>query len=587
MKNVIIKNFLNQFKEKFEIIEIEESLIFEQFINYCILNNHIIDSEKSFNEMDTGTAKAIDGVAILVNNKMILNEDDLNQLIQNKSILSVDFIFVQTKSSEHFNDTEVNYFINHVKKFIESDKCTIKELEKFWELRNIIYNNSHLFRKGNPNCIMYYANCSPTTELSEDLNLTIEDGKKNISNTGLVSDNIEFIPLGVKEIQKLYRKIDADLEAQFNFPKNVTFSYDDEKITSAYFGIVEIKEYVKLLLDSETKGIKNVFEDNIRDYLGTEYNEVNKNMKDRLLGDESQLFGILNNGVTIIADDIKPVGEKFNLTNYQVVNGCQTSNVIFENMQDLKDKKIYIPLKLIATQDEDTKNEIIKSTNSQTGLKPEQLDSLNNFHRMLEDFYYSKNSLIKDDNFRIKLYYERRLNQYRNEDIPQTRIINISKQIKSVASMFLDNPHGVSGHYGTVIKKVKDDIFKPNDKPEVYYVSALLLYHVELFFKKNKEYKSVSRMKWHILMVIKHLYSKKDFSNKLDSKEILKVCKSIEKELIKEESANRLIVNAINIINDMIIEKNLDINDRKIFERKETTEKLKQFLLVDTQLKCV
>ena len=81
MKNVIIKNFLKQFKEKFEIEENDEALVFEQFINYCILNNHIIDSEKNFNEMDTGTAKAIDGVAILINNKMILNEEDLMQLI--------------------------------------------------------------------------------------------------------------------------------------------------------------------------------------------------------------------------------------------------------------------------------------------------------------------------------------------------------------------------------------------------------------------------------------------------------------------------------------------------------------------------
>ena len=118
MKNVIIKNFLKQFKEKFEIIENDEALAFEQFINYCILNNHIIDSEKNFNEMDTGTAKAIDGLAILVNNKMIINEEDLRELIRSKSVLSVDFIFVQTKSSEHFNDTEVSYFMKHVKKFI-------------------------------------------------------------------------------------------------------------------------------------------------------------------------------------------------------------------------------------------------------------------------------------------------------------------------------------------------------------------------------------------------------------------------------------------------------------------------------------
>lgn len=580
MKNVIIKNFLKQFKEKFEITEEREEIIFEQFINYCILNNHIIDSEKSFNEMETATAKAIDGISIIVNNKMILNEEDINELVKSKSVLAVDFIFVQSKSAESFKDNEVNYFFTQIQNFISEEKCSIKELEKFWELKNIIYDNSHLFRKGNPNCIMYYATSSGMTEISADLEKTIDDGKKRLSDTGLLSEDIQFHPLGVKEIQRLYRKIDADLEAQFNFPKYVTFSYDDPKITAAYFGLVNINEYVKLLIDNETKGIKNVFEDNIRDYLGSDDNEVNKNMKNRLLSDEPQLFGILNNGVTIVADDIKPVGEKFNLINYQIVNGCQTSNVIFENSKEVSKKDISIPIRIIATTDEETKNEIIKATNSQTGLKPEQLDALNNFHKMLEEFYNSKNDLVnKGSDNNIKLYYERRLNQYRNSAIPQTKIINISKQIKSVTSMFLDNPHGVSGHYGTVIKKVKGDIFQDGNKPEIYYISSLLLYHVEAFFRKNKDFKSLSRMKWHILMTIKYFFTIKDFENKLESKELIKVAEKIEKSLIDETEATDLITRAIDKINQMMVKEDLDIADRKIFERKETTDKLKRFIL--------
>ena len=48
--------------------------------------------------------------------------------------------------------------------------------------------------------------------------------------------------------------------------------------------------------------------------------------------------------------------------------------------------------------------------------------------------------------------------------------------------------------------------------------------------------------------------------------------------------AHSAIVNAINEINGMIEEKNLDISDRKIFERKETTENLKQFLLCNLEV---
>jgi hypothetical protein len=42
----------------------------------------------------------------------------------------------------------------------------------------------------------------------------------------------------------------------------------------------------------------------------------------------SQLFGILNNGITIVTDEIKPVGEKFTLHNYQIPTGLISSVTI-------------------------------------------------------------------------------------------------------------------------------------------------------------------------------------------------------------------------------------------------------------------
>ncbi|WP_052087905.1 AIPR family protein [Paenibacillus wynnii] len=581
MKNPIIKGFLRDFKEKYEIEEKDEDLIFEDFVNYCVLNNHVVDSERNFQELDTGTAKAIDGIAIIVNNKIVLNEEDIKILVQEKQILSVEFIFVQSKTSEKFNDSQVSYFFRHVKQFVCNEECTIPEISKFWELRNIIYANSNLFRKENPKCIMYYATTSPTTQISSDINETINDGKNALLESGFLSDDVKFIPLGVREIQKLYRKIDSDLEATFKFPKNVTFPYEGSKIKSAYFGLVEIQEYMNLLLDSETNGVKNVFDDNIRDYLGIDNNDVNKNMHDCLKSSNAQLFGILNNGITIVADEIKPVGEKFTLHNYQIVNGCQTSNVIFETYNYLEQKNISIPLKIIATVDENTKNEIVKSTNSQTGLKPEQLDALNNFHKMLEEFYKSQHAVYKD----LQLYYERRSNQYRNKDITQTKIINIPKQIKTVTSMFLDNPHGVSGHYGTVARKVKDEIFKENDKLEPYFVSSILFYRVEAFFRKNKEYKEFTRMKWHILMTIKYIIVEDNkFSPKLNSSEIQKLSLSILRKLRDEDTTNTLIIKSIEAIKTMIEEEGLEFEDRKLFERKETTDKLKTFIIQNHSL---
>ncbi len=577
MKNAIVKSFLKDFQFKFEILDQSEELIFEEFINYCILNNHVIDSEKNFQELDTGTAKAFDGIAIIVNNRLIITEEDLNTLIHQNHILSVEFIFVQSKTSEGFKDADVAYFFTNVENFICNENCTIPEIAKFWDIKNIIFENSHLFRKENPKCTLYYATTSPTTNISDDITETIEREISKLKDTGLLSEEIIFNPLGVKQIQKLYRKINSDLEATFRFPKNVTYTYDGEEIQSAYFGLVEINEYIKLLIDEETKGVKNVFDDNIRDFLGLDGNEVNSNMFNRLTSDSSQLFGVLNNGITIVADEIKPVGEKFTLHNYQIVNGCQTSNVIFEAYKDLVEKNISIPLKIIATTDEITKNEIVKATNSQTGLKPEQLDALNTFHKMLEEYYKSQ----QNPNAIISLHYERRSNQYRKDAIPQTKIINVSKQIKTVASMFLDNPHGVSGHYGTVAKKVKDLIFREDDKLEPYLVSSIMFYQIDLFFKKNKCYKMYTKMKWHILMTMRYLiiddYNREksqtlNFSVKLNSNDAQKFSTyTLSKS---EDYINDKINQAITLILQVVDKEALDLDDRKLFERKETTEKL-------------
>ena len=87
-----------------------------------------------------------------------------------------------------------------------------------------------------------------------------------------------------------------------NFDDFSREKFDNEEIKSFLTTIfyesslyIRINEYIKLLIDEETKGVKNVFDDNIRDFLGLDGNEVNSNMFNRLTSDSSQLFGVLNN----------------------------------------------------------------------------------------------------------------------------------------------------------------------------------------------------------------------------------------------------------------------------------------------------
>ena len=62
----------------------------------------------------------------------------------------------------------------------------------------------------------------------------------------------------------------------------------------------------------------------------------------------------------------------------------------------------------------------------------------------------------------------------------------VSKQIKSVSAMFLNNPHGVSGNYGAIVKKVGNKIFNVNDKMILYYTR--FFFHNTIFHFHHKYY---------------------------------------------------------------------------------------------------
>ncbi|MFB9997712.1 AIPR family protein [Providencia rustigianii] len=225
-------------------------------------------------------------------------------------------------------------------------------------------------------------------------------------------------------------------------------------------------------------------------------------MKEQLEGCNYHLFGLLNNGITVICDEAKLNSEELTLVNYQIVNGCQTSNVIFELIDNLGDRKnIFIPVRFIATEDEETKNSIIKGTNSQTSLTQAQLMALSNFQKAIERYYS-----IKQESNRFSIYYERRTEQYRGDDIPKTKIINIPIQIKCVSALFFNLPHEVSGQYGKVEKSTSGLLFE-NEKHlsflNVYYVSGLCWYKVERFVQNHEEGRKFRRARWHIMMLFK------------------------------------------------------------------------------------
>lgn len=486
---------------------------------------------------------------------------DIDLLISLNQTISVKFVLIQTKTSASFDNTEISNLFTFARIYFSDDTsifCT-PEMQKFIELKDYIFSKGSKLKK-NPEVLLYYVTLGSWCN-DLNLNASVSVGKENLKSTNLFSD-IKFIPCGSVEIQSLYRKTKAKLAATFRFEKRITmYSINDEEV--GYCGVLPFKEYKKLILE-DSGAIKPVFEDNIRDYLGPNQ-DVIESICQTILSGNVNAFSMLNNGVTIVASSISIPGDIAAIEDYQIVNGCQTSNILIDNMDVAENiDELIIPVRIIATKDENLKNEITKATNSQTAIKKEQLEALSTFQKNLEEFY-------KTFTAQEALIYERRTGQYRNSDIPKNRIISISTQIKIIAAMFLDEPSAVSGQYGAVVKRFGNKIFKSSDKPVIYYTSALALYKIENLFKTNKIDKKYRRSRYHAMMLFRIVVSKEE-KPRFNQRKMELYCQNILDILNNDYKCEKIYKGIV----DFIISKgqDIDIENRKCFERKETTEYL-------------
>ena len=558
----ITKKFLGEFCRSFELENTEPTVVFEHFCNYCCVNkeNGIVDIKLS--EMTTGSnAQGIDGIAVIVNHKLVTTISEIEFQISNGRYLDVNFILVQAKTSSSFDNKEMLNFTEFTKAFFSDDISEFKtpEIMNFFEMKEYIYDHAEYMTESNPQLSMYYVTTGKWVG-DKTLQKIIDRNKKELKDLNIFSD-IKFVPCGATEIQTLYRNTKNLLSTKFKFEKYIVMFGDEDSESIGYSGVIPFREYRKIIMN-DGDSLKPVFDDNIRDFLGNK-NPINKAIFDTLQDLDVNSFCMLNNGITIIANKVTLTGTTAVLTDYQIVNGCQTSHVLYENRNLDGVDDLLIPIKVIGTTDEDIRNNITKATNSQTSIKPEQLEALSDFQKNLETYYstYGENE---------RLYYERRTGQYRLESIPKTKIVNIPQQIKSVSAMFLNNPHGVSGNYGAIVKKVGNKIFNVNDKMILYYTSSLAQYKIEKLISAKVIDKKYNKSRYHAMMLFRIYVSGKSIP-KFNENKMEGYCQKIIDVLNDEEQCTTIYSKIVDFI---VKQDTIDFDDRKTFERKETTEEL-------------
>lgn len=558
----ITNSLMRKFSEEFELGINQETKLFEYFTNYCAASNENGTYNLILEDLTTGNStQGIDGIAIIINGRFIYSIEDIDELIRLNRTIKVKFVLVQAKTSDNFNNQEMSNFFNFTKFFFDSDGSvfTTQEMQKFIELKNYIFDNAEKLDR-NPELIMYYFT---TGTWADDPTLTaiIDDCKNTMNNMNLFSKVI-IKTCGAEDVQNYYRKTFNELTTTFTFDKKVVmYSLNEDEI--GYCGVLPFKEFSKIILD-DSGALKPVFEDNIRDFLGGNI-DVNQSIEESILSGDVNAFSQLNNGVMIVANSSNLSGDLMTIKDYQIVNGCQTSHMLYEHMTDIEElENLMIPVRIISTKDDNLKNKITRATNNQTAIKKEQLEALSTFQKNLEEYYKTYT------NPNETLFYERRSGQYRNVSITKSRIVTIPMQIKTVTAMFLNNPHGVSGQYGTIAKNVGNRIFKKADKPIIYYTSSLALYRIETLLKNGSIEKKYWKARYHAIMLLRIISTNEEFPN-FNARKMEEYCQRILQILNDENNCLKYFEGIISYI---VNETELDLCDRKTFEKKETTDYL-------------
>lgn len=559
----ITSSLIRQFSNDYELHLGNDTILFEYFCNFCAVTNENGLDNVEIEELTTSNAtQGIDGIAIVVNGRFVYSIEDIDEMIRLNRTIRVKFILIQAKTSENFDNTEMLNFFHFTKKFFseDTDVFVTDEMNKFIELKNYIFDNAIKLEK-NPELILYYCTTGVWQD-DENLASVINDTKSQLLSTNLFS-NVIFKMSGAEELQNYYRKTFSELTATFKFEKKVVmYSLSEDEI--GYCGVLPFKEFSKIILDEE-KALKPVFEDNIRDFLGVN-TDVNKSIENTIASGDNNSFSQLNNGIMIVASSSNLSGDIMNIKDYQIVNGCQTSHMLYEHMNDGRNiDELMIPVRIISTKNEDLKNKITRATNNQTAIKKEQLEALSTFQKNLEEYYKT----YTEPNER--LYYERRSGQYRNtENILKSRIITIPLQIKTVTAMFLNNPHGVSGQYGTIARNVGNRLFKSSDKSIIYYTSALAMYRIETLMKSTTIDKKYWRTRYHAIMLLRIVVSGEEIP-RFNARKMESYCQKILNVLNNDVLCPKYFRAIVKYIAE---ETELVIDDRKTFERKDSTDYL-------------
>ncbi|MCT8866198.1 MULTISPECIES: AIPR family protein [Shewanella] len=486
-----------------QIIKQEHSSHFEQlsediFFEFYTANQLLKNYDLSYDQIENGLCGAsldggADSIYLFVNGELIEEDTALDSIKRN---VEIELVIIQSKNETSFSEDPILKLARLSKNLLDLEFQSSKFINRY---NNIVLAKFELFRKTyfelitkKPRLRVNFYYVSKGIDVHPNVQQQIEELKKEVA-TILTEATVDFETIGATKLLDIYRKKDNEV---FSLKLAETPLSSQGKV---FISLVRIRDYFKFITDENGVIVRNIFEANVRDYQGK--SSVNLDIQLTLESHSAKEdFWWLNNGVTILADDVTaPGGKELIIHNPEIVNGLQTSTEIYRYLSTHAEREDTdfrnILVRVIVPEGEESRDKIIRATNSQTPIPKASLRATDAIHRDIEDYFKPRG-----------LYYDRRKNFYKNEGKKPADIVSIPFLAQCCMAICMQKPDFARARPSTLLEDNAsyDKLYNRANDVSSYYVAALVGKRVEEYLK-SKDGISLSdrnNMKFYIILCV-------------------------------------------------------------------------------------
>lgn len=477
-EQVLIKTIFQQEKQD-RAPDMKDDDYFGRFTTQLVMRKYDLnDSEIEEGITDGGLDGGFDGIYLFVNDDLI--HLDSNDYEKSKKSAEVALHLVQTKNTTGFSEDAIMKWktISNNLLSLEADysvygkrynSLVLDKMEKFRE----VYMK--LIRKA-PKLSIHFHYATLATEIHPNLQAQAEE-LKEIVKQHFPSANtvVDFVTAG-----RLLELFNSHEETErLMICKDIMNASAEQE----YIALVALQNYYRFMTDDQGNLIRSIFESNVRDYQGNV--SVNKKIQETLKNNDGQKdFWWLNNGVTILAKSIQQQsGKHLLIKEPEIVNGLQSSSEIFtffsEDSRRLDAETRSVLVRVIVPKTEESRDQIILATNSQTSIPKSSLRATDLVHRNIEQYYKSRG-----------LFYDRRKNYYKNLEKPIEKIVSIPFLGQCLMATLLAQPDYARARPSTLLERdtTYRKIFNSKTNLQCYYNIVVIGKFVINVLKKETKY---------------------------------------------------------------------------------------------------